>query len=126
MQDPCDAATYSIAEAAVEVRADGDQDGCADRARVYFDADVESGCSRSVFAKVLLRPEGTTEWAFELQSACFTITGTGTADVNWIQVQNLPQAFYEIRVELFECGGVLPVATRDYADDPDLDNRCFE
>ncbi len=126
VQNPCDTAAYSIADASVEVRADIDQDGCAERARVHFDANVEAGCSASVFAKVLMRPEGSTEWAFEFQSACFTITGTTTADATWIQVQSLPQAFYEIRVELYQCGGVLPIATRDYLDDPDLDNRCFE
>ena len=124
--DPCDNAPYSIAESFVEVRADADGDGCAERARVHFDANVELGCSKSVFAKVLLRPKGSTVWAFELQSACFTITGTSTADETWVQVQNLPHDFYEIRVELYECGGTLPVASRDYLDDPDMDNRCFE
>jgi PKD repeat protein len=126
VQDPCDDTTYSIADASVEIRADSDQDGCAERARVHFDANVEEGCSRSVFAKVFLRPEGSTEWTIELPSACFTITGTSTADANWIQVLNLAPAFYEIRVELYECGGTLPVAARDHLDDPDLDNRCFE
>jgi len=93
---------------------------------VHFDADVDAGCSKSVFAKVLVRPEGSTEWAFEFQSACFTITGATTADETWVQVQNLPQNFYEIRIELYECGGTAPVASRDFADDADLDNQCFE
>ena len=126
VQSPCDAAAYSIADAFVETRADGDHDGCPERTRVHFDADVEAGCSKSVFAKVLLRPEGSTEWAFTVQSACFTITGATTADETWVQVQNLPDNFYEIRIELYECGGTVPVASRDYTEDPDLDNRCYE
>jgi PKD repeat protein len=126
VQNACDTAAYSIADGFVEVRADADNDGCAERARVHFDADVETGCSKSVFAKVLLRPKGSTDWAFEVQSACFTITGATTADETWVQVQNLPFATYEIRIELYECGGTLPVASRDYLDDPDLDNVCFE
>jgi PKD repeat protein len=126
VQDPCDSTAYSIADAFVEIRADMDGDGCAERARVHFDANVEAGCSRSVFANVLLRPEGAVDWTFEFATACFTITGTGTADATWVQIQNLPQAFYEIRVELFECGGAVPVATRDHLEDPDLDNQCFE
>ena len=126
VQSPCDAAAYSIADAFVETRADGDHDGCPERTRVHFDANVEAGCSKSVFAKVLLRPEGSTEWAFTVQSACFTITGATTADETWVQVQNLPDNFYEIRIELYECGGTVPVASRDYTEDPDLDNRCYE
>ncbi|HEU4725967.1 MAG TPA: PKD domain-containing protein, partial [Candidatus Eisenbacteria bacterium] len=126
VQDPCTFVTYSIADASIEIRADADQDGCIERSRVHFDADVSGGCSKSVFAKVLARPEGSTAWTFETQSACFTITGTGAGDATWVQVQNLPPDFYELRVELYECGGTLPVAARDYADDPDLDNRCYE
>lgn len=122
----CDTVTYSIADAFVESRADGDHDGCPERARVHFDADVDASCSKSVFANVLLRPEGSTEWTFTVQSACFTITGANTADETWVQVQNLPLDQYEIRIELYECGGTVPVASRDYADDPDLDNLCFE
>jgi PKD repeat protein len=126
VQNPCDIAAHSIADASVEIRADIDQDGCAERARVHFDANVEEGCSSSVFGKVLLRPKGSTEWAYEFQSACFTITGTSTADENWVQVMNLAPATYEIRIELYHCGGTVPIATRDYLDDPDLDNLCFE
>ena len=126
VQNPCDQAAYSIADAFVETRADGDHDGCPERTRVHFDANVEAGCSKSVFAKVLLRPEGSTEWTITVQSTCFTITGTSTADETWVQVQNLPDNQYEIRIELYECEGTVPVASRDYADDADLDNRCYE
>jgi len=126
VQNPCDVVVYSIADASVETRADGDHDGCPERARVHLDANVDAGCAKSVFAKVLLRPEGSTEWAFTVQSACFTITGASTADETWVQVQNLPLSQYEIRIELYECGGTVPVASRDFADDADLDNQCFE
>ena len=126
VQDPCTNVTYSIADASFELRADNDADGCADRARIHFDANVTATCSKSVFAKVLLRPKGTTDWAFTFTGACFTISGASAADSNFVVVQNVPQDTYEIRVELYECNGATPVATRDYVDDPDLDNHCIE
>jgi PKD repeat protein len=126
VQNPCNPATYSIADAFVEVRADADQDGCAERARVHFDANVDAGCSKSVFARVFFRIVGTTDWGTPLQPPCFTINGASAADETFVQVQNLALGFYEIRIELYECGGTTPVASRDYLDDTDLANQCFE
>ncbi len=128
VEDACPNPTYSIVDASWSNVSDGDQDGFAERAHLSWNADVDSACTRSVFARVFYRLAGDTaaSWTLEGETACYTITGTSEADVASLNVSGLSRACYEFRIVLYECLGTTEVAARGRLEDADLDNQCFE
>ncbi len=104
---------------------DVDQDDCSEAARLYWDADVSGDLTKSVQAKVYYRPTGGGSWSYLLTTNCYTISGTSTSDLAWVDLTGALGAF-DFRIDLYECGGSSPVAVLVPADDPDLQDRCFE
>jgi PKD repeat protein len=127
VQDPCPDPRYSVISALWDTPKDGDGDHFYERRRLRWNADVTTGCSRSVFAQVFYRVTGTTDaWTLKGASACYTINGTATGDLGSMQISALPHDCYDFRIVLFECNGTTPVAVLEPGGDPDLTNQCFE
>jgi len=105
---------------------DADSNGCIERGRLTWDADVLDGSTREVSAQVFYRPECTEEWRYYYTTSCWTITGENRDDTYFVTVDNLPRGDYEFSIILYQCGGSIPVTKRDNEDDSDLDNKCFE
>ena len=127
VQDPCPNPEYRIVSATWDTRRDADGDHFYERSRLRWNADVTTGCTRSVFAQIYYRPTGTTgDWILKGASVCYSITGTNTGDLGSFQVSGLPQACYDFRIVLYECNGTTPVATLESGSDSDLVNQCFE
>ncbi len=124
--DPCPLPIYTLNSATWSNKTDQDNDGYMTRARLTWSASVTIGCNKSVFAKIYYRAVGDTTWTLGPQSACYTVSGDRASTNFSAFVQNLPMSCYDFRVVLFECGGVVPVATLEPAADADLRNQCFE
>jgi PKD repeat protein len=124
--DPCPLPIYTLNSAAWSNKTDTDNDGYMTRARLTWSASVTIACNKSVFAKIYYRAVGDTPWTLGPQSACYLVSGDRASTNFSAFVQNLPMSCYDFRVVLFECGGVVPVATLEPAADADLRNQCFE
>jgi PKD repeat protein len=124
--DPCPNPVYSIVNAMWDtVKPAGSTYHTS--ARLRWNADVSpSTCVRSVFAKIYDRAVGTTVWTLLGQSNCYTITDSRTLDLGSFTVSGLPQACYDFRIVLFECGGTTEKAALEPTDDTDLTNQCFQ
>jgi len=105
---------------------DADSNGCPERGRLTWDADVLDGSTREVSAQVFYREECTDEWKYYHTTSCWTISGDDRDDTYFVTVDNLPAGNYEFSILLYQCGGSEIVAQRGQEDDADLDNRCFE
>jgi len=106
---------------------DMDGDGYFERKRLRWNADVSTGCVRSVLAKIYYRLTGTTNaWTLKGQSPCYNITENRTSDLGSFQVSGLPMGCYDFRIVLFECNGTTEEAILEPAGDIDLTNQCFE
>jgi PKD repeat protein len=130
VQDPCPNPAYTLVSAFWDTRRDAvptGGNGYQERARLNWNADVTTGCTRSVFAKIYYRLTGTTDaWTLAGQSACYNITDNRTADYGRFTVSGLPHACYDFRIVLFECNGTEEKAVLEPTGDPDLVNECFE
>ncbi|OGF22881.1 MAG: hypothetical protein A2V63_12010 [Candidatus Eisenbacteria bacterium RBG_19FT_COMBO_70_11] len=116
---------YAIYGAAWTTTSDVDQDGCSESARLYWDADVSGDLTRSVEARIYSRPTGSATWSYVLTTNCYTITGTSSLDLAWVELSGGPGDF-DFRIDLYECGGSSPVAVLEPIDDANLHDRCFE
>jgi len=116
---------YRIYGAAWDNRLDVDQDGCWEGARLYWDADVTDGLTKSVQANIYARPTGTASWSYLAPSTCYTISGTSSSDLAWVDLSGGPGS-YDFRIDLYECGEPSPVASLGPAAAAELHDRCWE
>ena len=106
---------------------DVDGDGCWESARLWWDADVSGDLTKSVQARIYYRPTGSASWSYLLTTNCYTITGTSSSDVAWVDLSAAAaQGSFDFAIELYECAGSSPVATLGPTDVTDLYGRCFE
>lgn len=122
----CDDPAYALYDAWWTNLVDADADGYRESGRLTWDADVSNGCTKSVFARIYYRLEGSTSWSLLYTTSCYTITGTQTSDAYYVQLSGLATGCYEFNVDLFECGGASVVADLYPVDDPNLAAQCFE
>ena len=125
VSDPCPNPVYTIVDAFWDtIKPTGSVYHTS--ARLRWNADVTTGCTRSVFGKIYYRPVvGDTTWVVLGQSNCYTITGNRTLDLGSFTVSKLPMNCYQFRIVLFECMGTTEKAVLGPTDDPDLATQCF-
>ena len=111
---------------------DHDGDGCwastNDVFRLTWDPDVVN-CSGSltVFEKVYLRTNGTTPWILWTTTAPHTITGTSTADQQYVNLPAGPGCnSWDYKIEIYRSGRTVPDYIRDPSNDADLANHREE
>jgi PKD repeat protein len=124
--DACPNPVYTLQNANWTNRTDADADGYFESGRLNWNANVTTGCTKSVFARVYYRAVGDTAWTFYQESACYTITGNNALDTRFVIVSGLDFNCYDFRIDLYECNGTTVKATRAPADDADLTAECFE
>ena len=111
---------------------DHDGDGCwastNDVFRLTWDPDVVN-CdgSLSVFETVYLRNCGTTNWSLWRTNVVHTITGTSTADQQYMDIPaGASCACYDYKIEICRSGQTVPDYSRDQSNDSDLANHHEE
>ena len=111
---------------------DLDGDGCWASTnnvfRLTWDPDVVNcSGSLSVFEKVYLRNCGTTNWILWRTNAMHTITGTSTADQQYMDIPaGTSCACYDYKIEIYRSGQTVPDYSRDPSNDSDLANHREE
>jgi PKD repeat protein len=122
--DACGSPVYSVTQATWSNRADADTNGYFERARLTWTTGLNTGCSKSVFARIYSRPVGGATWTLVTSSPCYPVPGRA---VNYsLFIEGLPKNCYDFRIAVFECGGTTEKAAREPAADADLRNQCFE
>ena len=100
---------------------DLDHDLYARTERLNWDADVVgSSGTLSVFAKVYWKLSTATTWNSFITTANYTITGSSTADVNYVDVLSGSHNLYDWRIEIYRVGQTAFDNFRDSTNDPDL------
>lgn len=126
VQDPCPNPIYAVTGASWSNITLGTDPGYRTRARLTWTTSVSTGCTRSVFARIYVRPTGTTgTWTLYGTSSCYTVSSGKTTNVSMF-VQSLAKNCYDLRVAVYECNTTIEKAARGPGDDADLTNECFE
>ena len=103
---------------------DSDFDGCRESARLHWSTRVSSGAV-SVFANVMRRPEGSSDWTVAATTGCYPIQEDWTEFATVIDGAAACAA-YDFRIEIVRCGQSTPVVTLEPLDEVDLDDENWE
>jgi|GEM_PF-2204094 len=127
--EPQTVTTYSVFDAAWYDAIDNDSDGYTSFRKLAFDVDVVSG-TKSVFAKIYSKLSTETNYSLYMTTTSFTITDDNTDDAVWVAVgspnADLDYGYYDFKIEIYETGGTIIVASRSADNDSDLENQKFE
>ncbi len=118
--------TYSIYDAWWAGESDVDGDGCRNSGMLAWDADVDDGITSSVQCHIYYRPVGEAGWIYYRSTGCYDITGKSRDDAYFLSIEGLDPGRYEFIIDLYECDGNGKAAERNFMDDPDLADQCFD
>ena len=125
LPNPCDTPVYSITGTSWSNVTDRDGYGYRTSGRLTWNSTVTATCTKSVFARIYARADSNATWSLIGESTCYSIIGTGSNSHNMV-ISGLDHACYDFGIELYECTGTVPVATREPSKDSDLTSQCFE
>jgi hypothetical protein len=106
---------------------DQDGDGYSRIATLRWDSDVaEESISKSVFEKIYWRFSSEDSWRHITTTPLHVITGTNNADIFQFKFTVSAHDLYDLRIDVFREGQIVPDQSYGPANDPDLSSVPFE
>jgi len=116
---------YTISDAWWTDMVDMNGDGYTSSRKLNFDVDVDDDNSYDVYAEIYYKTLG--DWCLDTTTSDFTITGSSSADAQWVVIEELPHDEYDFEIDVYKAEDPDNIqATRGPYDDGDLIYEKFE